>query len=59
MLNLYVSIVLLFQTLTPTAASAEALKAPLDIAQIKKVSITGERAASNSPPQTRCPGQWP
>ncbi|PSH63508.1 hypothetical protein [Phyllobacterium sophorae] len=42
MLNLYVSILLLFQTLTPTAASAEALKAPLDIAQIKNVSITGE-----------------
>ena len=42
MLNLYVSILLLFQTLTPTAASAEALKAPLDIAQIKNVAITGE-----------------
>jgi hypothetical protein len=42
MLNLFVSILLLFQTLTPVAARAEALKAPLDIAQIKKVSITGE-----------------
>lgn len=42
MLNLYVSILLLFENLTPTAAKAEALKTLLDIAQIKKVSITGE-----------------
>jgi hypothetical protein len=42
MLNLYVSILLLIQTLTPTAAKAEDLTAALDLAQIKDVRITGE-----------------
>jgi hypothetical protein len=42
MQNLYVSILLLFQTLTPTGAKAEDLTAALDLAQIKDVRITGE-----------------
>ncbi|MBA8876540.1 hypothetical protein [Phyllobacterium myrsinacearum] len=42
MLNLITALLLLFETVTPSAAQAEQTKAPLDIGQINSVMITGE-----------------
>jgi hypothetical protein len=42
MLNLITALLLLFETVTPSAAQAEQIKTPLDIGQINSVVVTGE-----------------